>query len=215
MKRTGASIFVEALQKENVDVIFGFPGGAVLPIFDELYEAKVRWQIQPASRANAMPPIAPSRIEPAPVGEEGEGPSLSDLRNKARPPLEPASRSPLALSREQSIQRGTLTHALLEHLPDLPPDQRAPAARRFLDARGRGLDEAVRGDINAKVLAILDDPQFAEAFGPASRAEVSIAAVVPSPDGKGPPLKVNGQIDRLVPVGQAGISDNKIHLQLL
>jgi ATP-dependent helicase/nuclease subunit A len=27
---------------------------------------------------------------------------------------------------------------------------------------------------------------------------VSIAAVVPSPDGKGPPLKVNGQIDRLV-----------------
>jgi ATP-dependent helicase/nuclease subunit A len=157
------------------------------------------WAARPAPReANLTIPIAPSRIEPAPVGEEGEGPGLSDLRDKVRPPLEPASRSPLALSREQSIQRGTLTHALLEHLPDLPPDQRAPAARRFLDARGRGLGEAVRDDIEAKVLAVLDDPQFAEAFGPASRAEVSIAAVVPSPDGKGPPLKVNGQIDRLV-----------------
>jgi acetolactate synthase-1/2/3 large subunit len=39
---TGAEIFVECLQKEGVDTIFGFPGGAVLPIYDVLYDAPLR-----------------------------------------------------------------------------------------------------------------------------------------------------------------------------
>ncbi len=38
-KLTGAEIFVEALYEEQVEVIFGYPGGAVLPIYDELYDA--------------------------------------------------------------------------------------------------------------------------------------------------------------------------------
>ena len=36
-KLTGAEIIVEALKKEGVDTIFGYPGGAVIPIFDVLY----------------------------------------------------------------------------------------------------------------------------------------------------------------------------------
>lgn len=87
---------------------------------------------------------------------------------------------------------------LLEHLPELPRDTWRAAANRFLDARGEELGQAVREDISAKVLMVLQDPQFAEAFGPKSRAEVSIAAVIPATDGKAPALKVNGQIDRLV-----------------
>jgi ATP-dependent helicase/nuclease subunit A len=157
------------------------------------------WASRPAPReANLTVPIAPSRIEPAPSDDEGEWPSLSELRDQLRPPLEPAMPSPLVLSREQSIHRGTLTHALLEHLPELPRDTWQAAATRFLDVRGEELGQAVREDISAKVLMVLQDPQFAEAFGPKSRAEVSIAAVIPAPDGKAPALKVNGQIDRLV-----------------
>jgi acetolactate synthase-1/2/3 large subunit len=38
MKLTGAKILLEALKKEGVEVIFGYPGGAVLPIFDALYD---------------------------------------------------------------------------------------------------------------------------------------------------------------------------------
>lgn len=34
---TGAEIFVRCLQEEGVDVIFGYPGGAVLHIYDALY----------------------------------------------------------------------------------------------------------------------------------------------------------------------------------
>ncbi|OAQ20207.1 Acetolactate synthase large subunit [Thermosulfurimonas dismutans] len=35
---TGAQMIVEALKREGVDVIFGYPGGAVIDIYDELYK---------------------------------------------------------------------------------------------------------------------------------------------------------------------------------
>ncbi|MCG7311665.1 acetolactate synthase large subunit [Priestia flexa] len=33
----GSDMLIESLRRENVDVIFGYPGGAVLPIYDKLY----------------------------------------------------------------------------------------------------------------------------------------------------------------------------------
>ncbi|MFI0399759.1 MAG: biosynthetic-type acetolactate synthase large subunit [Thiolinea sp.] len=38
MELTGAEIFVECLKAEGVDTIFGYPGGAVLHIYDALYK---------------------------------------------------------------------------------------------------------------------------------------------------------------------------------
>jgi len=38
----GARILVECLKAEHVDVVFGYPGGAVLPIYDVLYDADIR-----------------------------------------------------------------------------------------------------------------------------------------------------------------------------
>jgi len=38
MKMTGAEIFVECLKREGVEVIFGYPGGAVLPIYDAIFQ---------------------------------------------------------------------------------------------------------------------------------------------------------------------------------
>ncbi len=40
--KTGAKILIEALQREGVDTIFGYPGGSVLPIYDELYDSSIR-----------------------------------------------------------------------------------------------------------------------------------------------------------------------------
>ncbi|MGE4350577.1 MAG: acetolactate synthase 3 large subunit [Bdellovibrionales bacterium] len=37
MRMTGAEILVRALQDQGVDTIFGYPGGAVLPIYDALF----------------------------------------------------------------------------------------------------------------------------------------------------------------------------------
>jgi acetolactate synthase I/II/III large subunit len=38
-RMTGARAFVECLYRENVEIIFGYPGGVLLPIYDELYDA--------------------------------------------------------------------------------------------------------------------------------------------------------------------------------
>ena len=43
MKMTGSQIFVESLIKEKVDVIFGYPGGSVLPLFDKVYDAPFKF----------------------------------------------------------------------------------------------------------------------------------------------------------------------------
>lgn len=39
---TGAEILIESLKRENVEIIFGYPGGAVLPIYDALYKNPIR-----------------------------------------------------------------------------------------------------------------------------------------------------------------------------
>jgi len=40
--KTGAKILVESLQREGVDILFGYPGGVVLPIYDELYDSPLK-----------------------------------------------------------------------------------------------------------------------------------------------------------------------------
>lgn len=42
MKLTGAQIVIECLVEQGVDTIFGYPGGAILNIYDELYKNKAR-----------------------------------------------------------------------------------------------------------------------------------------------------------------------------
>lgn len=42
MKKSGAQILVEGLLREKVEVIFGFPGGVLLDIYDQLFDASIR-----------------------------------------------------------------------------------------------------------------------------------------------------------------------------
>ena len=39
---TGAEALVLALLAEGVDMVFGYPGGAIMPVYDALYEARER-----------------------------------------------------------------------------------------------------------------------------------------------------------------------------
>src|SRR6201997_2392031 len=41
-KLTGAQIVIETLIAEGVDVIFGYPGGAILPTYDALLDSKIK-----------------------------------------------------------------------------------------------------------------------------------------------------------------------------
>jgi acetolactate synthase-1/2/3 large subunit len=40
--KKGSEIIVEVLQEEGVDVLFGFPGGQVIPLYDALYQCPIR-----------------------------------------------------------------------------------------------------------------------------------------------------------------------------
>ncbi len=46
MELTGAEIFIECLKAEKVDTIFGYPGGAVLFLYDELDKAEEKGEIR-------------------------------------------------------------------------------------------------------------------------------------------------------------------------
>ncbi|MFT3810016.1 MAG: double-strand break repair helicase AddA [Micropepsaceae bacterium] len=98
------------------------------------------------------------------------------------------------------LQRGRILHRLLQSLPDLPPADRAAAAKRYLEARAAEWPDAMRTDAAARILAILDDPRFAAAFAPGSRAEVSIAGKVAALGASG---FISGQIDRLAVTDEA------------
>ena len=41
-KLSGARILIESLLREDVDIIFGYPGGKVIPLYDELYDAPIK-----------------------------------------------------------------------------------------------------------------------------------------------------------------------------
>lgn len=129
----------------------------------------------------SAPAEAPSPRPIRPSREDGEAPP-------AAPPVLPGDRG------GRRFRRGIVLHALLQHLPDLPPADRAAAARRFL--AGQALDAAEAGAIAGETLAILEDPRFAPLFGPGSLAEAPVVGRIGL-------REVNGQVDRLAVTGEA------------
>ncbi|MBL8770496.1 MAG: double-strand break repair helicase AddA [Phenylobacterium sp.] len=106
-----------------------------------------------------------------------------------------ASASPLAETAGLGrFRRGDLIHRLLQLLPDLPPGEWAAGARALL-AREADLTDPQRAEMAAAALSVLEDPRFAEVFGPGSRAEVAIAGTAAALP---PNLRISGRIDRLV-----------------
>ena len=55
---TGAEIVLRALADQGVDTIFGYPGGAVLPIYDAIYaQQQVRHILVPVFSCSYQRPI--------------------------------------------------------------------------------------------------------------------------------------------------------------
>jgi ATP-dependent helicase/nuclease subunit A len=153
-----------------------------------------RWAHEPAPREPmTLIPLSPSRAAPLDVDAEGE-----PIEPRRPPQAGAALPSPLALAEDYRFLRGTITHALLEHLPSIPTAHRLQAAQRFVAAKGAPLPARVQGEIVREALAIITDAAFGALFGPESRAEVPMAAEIPDPQGRRAPLRIIGQIDRLV-----------------
>ena len=160
-----------------------------------------------------LPPEHPAPVHRA--GHAGELPSWigsAPLWVPAPPPPEPPRPVPLAPSRPEGVElgtvpptdsplaerdtsgnrfrRGQLTHALLQHLPAVRPDLRRDAAVRFLDKPGYGLQANEAEQIADEVLAVMAHPDLAPLFAPGSRAEVPLTGVVGD-------AVVAGSVDRM------------------
>lgn len=54
MDITGRKLFVKALQEEGIDTIFGYPGGTVTDLFDELYKTDSIDLVLPRHRVDCL-----------------------------------------------------------------------------------------------------------------------------------------------------------------
>ncbi len=135
------------------------------------------WLHEPASPQAPRPaPLSPSAIFDEEIG------------GRAQPEA-------TAAERQTALHRGRLIHRLLQALPDIAPERHADAAERYLARAGAKFSAEQRADILSKVLAILDDENFAQIFAPGSRAEVPIVGRIFRAGAA--PILVSGQVDRL------------------
>ena len=81
---------------------------------------------------------------------------------------------------------------MLARLPEIAPEHRERAARRYLAARNIPNNDAEM--LTAGTLGIIDNADFAAAFASGSRAEADIVAELPE---LGVGARVNGRVDRL------------------
>ena len=160
------------------------------------------WATRSAPReVTLVMPLAPSRLASLETDDTGEPVELHDTPKTSASAADIGSPSPLTLANGDRFLRGTLTHALLEHLPALPPSTWRRVATEFLKARAGTLSHRTQASIVLEALAVLADPDFAAVFGANSRAEVPIVGEIENPNRKGPRLRIAGQIDRLVETG--------------
>ena len=88
MKMKGSQAIVASLEAEGCEVLFGFPGGMVIPIYDALLDAKQPTDVQRTAVVAGKP--GPDRHERRQLGAcAQERPSVARNAN----PLCPAPRS--------------------------------------------------------------------------------------------------------------------------
>ena len=166
---------------------------------------KVRRYSRPEDVAvSATPAVAPEAAAPIalPAWLRSSAPPEAPADNLLRP-SDPAEDEGHRVKtgesireRARALQRGTLVHRLLQSLPNLAGERRRDAAQRYLERNAVDWTEDEREALAGRVLALIDNPRFAEVFAAGSRAEVSIVGRLQRL--AGPKALVSGQIDRLV-----------------
>jgi ATP-dependent helicase/nuclease subunit A len=93
-----------------------------------------------------------------------------------------------------AAERGKWLHALFERLPAVAPDERRPAAERWLRNVAQISDDEQMNQIMHHALAVIEAPEHAALFSVEALAEAPIAAVVGE-------AVVSGTVDRLLVTG--------------
>ncbi|WP_169566681.1 double-strand break repair helicase AddA [Sneathiella limimaris] len=129
----------------------------------------------------------PEWITKPPAAEPFPPQPLTPSREDEEPPV----RSPLGTDDGHRFHRGLIIHRLLESLPAVLPANRVETARNWLARPTHGLSEHQQQQILEETMRVLDHPEFGEIFGPGSKAEVPVTALMGD-------RIMSGQIDRLL-----------------
>ena len=100
---------------------------------------------------------------------------------------------------QAAMRRGTVVHRLLQVLPDLAPEERLDAARRYVSRACADLSPQWRENVTRTALRTLSDPGLAPLFEGEARTEVPIMGTL---DVAGGPQAVSGVIDRMIVEGK-------------
>ena len=79
---SGAQVVLECLQREKVEVIFGYPGGVTLPLYDAIYDGPLLDEIPGSDIPVYCKTMARLAQLPARVVHAGHDPSFDGRRLK-------------------------------------------------------------------------------------------------------------------------------------
>ena len=131
-----------------------------------------------------LPSWALKKIGSDPRPPRPLAPSALGNQEGSQPPLLPE----MAI---KAARRGTLIHALLERLPDVPPEEREARGMAWLERQASELDETERRELLESACKVINEPELSDLFGHNALAEIPLAATV---DGQ----VVIGTADRLL-----------------
>ena len=148
--------------------------------------------------AGLSQPLPPQRSLPRPLSPSGVGTVIDDEADNL------LVTSPLfgeKTKSDRALQKGRFIHRMLQTLPEMAPEDRADAARRYAERAARFWPQAEREALIGSVMALLSHPDLRGTFSTHAQAEVSIMGTLALGSQS---YAVSGRIDRLA------VLDNRV-----
>lgn len=142
--------------------------------------------------AELFKPLPPQVTLPRPLSPSGAGAMIDDELEETlvSSPLFGTKRADNSLV----LERGRLIHRMLQILPRFPADERAPAAKRYVERSAAAWPEDQQQALIASVLGVLDHQALSGLFSPQAQAETTIMGTISL---NGRQHAVSGRIDRI------------------
>lgn len=150
---------------------------------------------KPAERAGLPAglsrPLPPTKSLPRPLSPSGVGTVIDDEADNL---LVTSALFGEKAKSDRALQKGRFIHRMLQTLPDIAPDERADAARRYTERAARFWPQDEREALINSVMALLAHPDLQGTFSSHAQAEVSIMGTLKLGSQS---YAVSGRIDRL------------------
>ncbi len=136
-------------------------------------------------------PLPPQKSLPRPLSPSGVGTVIDE---EADDLLVTSALFGEKTKTDRALQKGRFIHRMLQTLPEIAPEERADAARRYAERAARFWPQAEQEALVKSVMALLSHPDLQGTFSTHAQAEVSIMGTLKLGNQS---YAVSGRIDRL------------------